>query len=328
MVYSNHFVMCVLLRGEPVKEKSNGTVDIPFGSEYQLRLRNKNNRRAVVKIYIDGENVSGGGYVIEANSFIDIKRHHDKDRAFKFVSLDSAEAVDFGKNGPNPEKIKGTIEARFHLEKERHVPLVQEIHHHHHHDHIYPPPAPLKPSPWIRPPIWVGGYYKNTTNSGPISYTSGLENAREEYTQTCGFDCDSDRGYAECSAGGASASRPKTRGRVKCNPDDIATFKRISTPAAPPLQDGCTVEGYNTGQSFYSVTMDYEDTYTSLKVFLQGYEAGEPGRQETQTVAEPVRKTNKDLVIDDLERENEELRRKLAEAENRRLKEKLKELED
>jgi len=61
MVYSNKFVMCVLHHGHPLKELANGMVSLPFGAEYALRLRNKNNRRAVVKLFIDGENVSGGG---------------------------------------------------------------------------------------------------------------------------------------------------------------------------------------------------------------------------------------------------------------------------
>lgn len=123
MVYSNKFVMCVLVNGTPQSELANGTVLLPFNTEYVLRFRNKNNRRAVVKIAIDGENVSENGFIVPANDFVDIKRPANKDAAFKFVSLDSADAIDHGKNGPNPEKIKGTIEARFYLEKERRVSL-------------------------------------------------------------------------------------------------------------------------------------------------------------------------------------------------------------
>jgi len=142
LMYSNHFVFCVLINGEPQKELGNGTVNIPFG-EYSLRFRNKNDRRAVVKIYIDGENVSGEGYIINSKSHVDIKRHHDKDRSFKFVSLDSSDAVDFGKNGPNEDKVKGTIEARFYLEKERpQVIFSNGVHHHIHYNHPRPQPFP------------------------------------------------------------------------------------------------------------------------------------------------------------------------------------------
>lgn len=109
--------MCVLLDGSIQQERENGTVEIPFGSEYSLRFRNKHNRRAVVKIYIDGENVSDGGYVIPAGGKIDIMRHIEFDRSFKFVELNSEEAIEQGKNGSNADKVKGTIEARFHLEK-------------------------------------------------------------------------------------------------------------------------------------------------------------------------------------------------------------------
>lgn len=142
MAYSNKFVACVVVDGRVQKELANGTVAIPFGSEYILRFRNKNNRRAVVKFSIDGENVSGGGYIIEANSKIDIRRHSDIDRAFKFVELDSEDAIEHGKSGPNLDKQKGLIECSFFLEKE-YKPIFrspQRVDHHHHHYHppLYP----------------------------------------------------------------------------------------------------------------------------------------------------------------------------------------------
>ena len=111
--------MCVLVDGKVAQELANGTTIIPFGSEYVLRFRNKNHKRAVVKFSIDGEDASGSGYVIPANSSIDIKRYAHKDVAFKFVDLNSPEAIEFGKNGDNKDKIKGVVEAHFYLEKDK-----------------------------------------------------------------------------------------------------------------------------------------------------------------------------------------------------------------
>jgi len=119
MVYSNKFVMCVLVDGVPQEELSNGVVRLPFGTEYCLRFRNKHSRHAVVRLRIDGEEISGGGYIVPAHGYIDVQRPVDKDAAFKFVSLGSAEAVEFGKNGPNLDKSKGVIEASFYLEKKK-----------------------------------------------------------------------------------------------------------------------------------------------------------------------------------------------------------------
>lgn len=115
MAYKNKFIVCVIVDGKIIKELDNGQIDIPFGSEYKIRLRNKHDRRAVCKLFIDGENVSDGGFIIEANSFVDIERPANVEKKFKFVSLDSEEAHDFGKNGPNPNKTKGTIVAEFAL---------------------------------------------------------------------------------------------------------------------------------------------------------------------------------------------------------------------
>lgn len=338
MVYSNKFVMCILYKGTPQKELRNGVVKLPFGAEYVLRLRNKNTRRALVKIFIDGENVSGGGYIIDGNDSIDIKRHHDKDRAFKFVPLDSGEAVEFGKDGPNEDKQKGTIEARFYFEKARPAytpvpfyvlpqPLVKEEHHHHHH---YP----------NRSPFWYGTVtcdsYQN--DSSP---TYGCSNDAT-------YSCD----HMPLTGGGPSgqhtnsvnlSSMNTTRGmhRSKSMPTEgeQKTSGGIDLPptifpclqdAAPavnlvshntPLKDGCTVEGEVTGQKFHSVYFEAEETYTAITIFLQGFGEYESEYEEDKpAVAASTRKTNKNKRLDDLESENEKLRLQLAELENQKLK--------
>ena len=216
MVYSNKFVMCLLVNNEIQQEKANGVITIPFGSEYILRFRNKHNRRAVVQIYIDGENVSDSGYIIDGNSSIDIKRHSCVDKSFKFVDLNSSEAIEYGKNGPNPDKIKGTIVARFYLEKEQ--------------KHIV-----------NYPPFWITPY--------PDKYK------KPQTTWNC-----QNTSHMECSN--------NIRGQsMICDYESNSISHNIDSN----LQDGCTVEGSITGQHFYTKHIDIEDSYTSVKIFLQGY---------------------------------------------------------
>ena len=155
MVYSNKFVMCIIVDGEIQKELANGTVFIPFGNEYSIRFRNKNERKAVVKFKIDGENASGDGYIIDPYSHIDIKRYAHKDCAFKFVSLDSQEAIDFGKNGSNEDRLKGLIEANFYLEKKQQwCNTVLSV-----------TPQPSVNPPWACPPPRPAKYWQKRSTS-------------------------------------------------------------------------------------------------------------------------------------------------------------------
>lgn len=283
MTYSNKFVACVLLNGQPQQELANGVVKLPFNSEYSLRFRNKNNRRAVVKIFIDGENVSGNGYIISANDYVDIKRHREKDRSFKFVSLDSPEAVDEGKNGPNHDKSKGVIEAHFYLEKEqlKFYPLYNNVEHHHHHH--YP-----SHDPYIRygvKPTWT---YSDANNDLSVMK--------------------SPTDFAKTSSVG---------GMTSCHRGLKSTGLESYNSVAPvtELKDGCTVMGESTGQTFYTQHIEVEETATILKLFLQGW--------EDKVVCVEKKQSKKDLKIVDLEAENERLRRELAEIENAKLKKKL-----
>jgi hypothetical protein len=161
--------MCVLVNGVVQEELANGVVRLPFGTEYSLRFRNKHSRHAVVRLRIDGEDISGGGYIVPAHGHIDVQRPVDKDAAFKFVSLSSPEAVEFGKNGPNLNKSKGVIEASFYLEKE----IVWQQH-------------SLLPfyndSPWVSPDVdkkYFGPYQGSVLRSmncqdTKLSFTTGV----------------------------------------------------------------------------------------------------------------------------------------------------------
>jgi hypothetical protein len=243
MAYSNRFVVNVLVDGQIQKELQSGQVGIPFGSEYSLRFRNKHNRRACVKFFIDNENVSGNGYIIPANDYVDIERHHDIDRAFKFVELDSLEAQDAGKNGPNLDGSKGLIEARFYLEKKQVFKPVE--HHHWYGTQWHEKQWPTLNNPYT-PPATPG--YSTTPN---WTYTSG------NISNACNLDL----------------------GEIKTTSDAPNTCRTASTPE---MQDGVTVEGNVTGQCFSSMYIDLEDAATTIKVILKGI-AGEVAIQAPQS---------------------------------------------
>lgn len=291
MVYSDKFVICVIVDGKPLKELANGCVPIKFGTQYSIRLRNKHSRRAVAKITIDGETISGGGIIVPANSYVDIHRRTDRDVAFKFVELDSPEAVDVGKNGPNPDKVKGTIQVSFFLERIP-EPKIQEVHHYH--------PYPVYP---IYPiyPTWPYTIYGSNGGGSSLSSsslrsigTSVPDTAMDSYSATVS--------------------------------NSIGASITADAPATTPLQDGCTAEGNATGQQFYTSYIDTECQSVTLTLFLQGFNEVPPRKTRKLKITEDAATiyNPKDKSLEALERENEELRKQLALIENDKLKKAIK----
>lgn len=117
-MYSQGFVVSILHKGEICGTLVNGVVPIPFGAEYSIRLRNKNNRRAVAVVFVDNQNVSEEGIVVPANSHVDIHGEVNKHVKFKFVSSNSYEAVQSGKSGAT-DGSNGVVRVEWRLEKER-----------------------------------------------------------------------------------------------------------------------------------------------------------------------------------------------------------------
>ena len=270
MIYSNHFVMCVLVNGKPLKERADGIVTIPLGAEYTIRFKNKNNRRAMVTFTIDGENASGNGYIINAHQDVEIKRFSDRDQMFKFVHLDSAEAQLDGKNGPNWDGSKGVIEARFYLEKQYTPPPAP----------VYTPipipyPAPYPVPVWPKPyrpyyqPMWTDNTWPNTNN--PYSGTYGCATRGMSAGVTKGASC----GGMQMSCGGGMQSSLGSVGMESCAPPVAVNF--TAPQAAPAMMEGVTVGGQVSGQHFYTVSFDAETDYVTLRLVLRG--TNEPVQQ-------------------------------------------------
>jgi hypothetical protein len=233
MVYSNRFVVCVLLNGIPQSESDNGIVHIPFNTDYSLRFRNKNNRRAVVKFTLDGENVSADGFVIPANSYIDIHRHAEVDKSFRFVSTESTDAIDQGKNHL-PENAKGEIVAKFYLEKEYKPSYINYRSYGYDKGEF----RPTGPNPWVRPDYPKATYGGGTRSCSATQQPSMTSNCcdfsgeREEYT--CGGIQlpDTDKG---CTVEGSATGQ--YFGRTSLHLEDNFTCVRLILKGIVPVCD-------------------------------------------------------------------------------------------
>lgn len=246
MMYSNHFVMCVLVNGKPLKERADGIVTIPLGAEYTIRFKNKNSRRAMVNFTIDGENASGNGYVIGGHQDVEIKRFADRDQMFKFVHLESDEAQLDGKNGPNHDGSKGVIEAKFYLEKA-----------------YVPPPAPPTyiPVPYPSPypvPVWPRPYYGQPTWHADCIRTRGMSTGGGV--------------SGSCSAKGFESTASTETYSVSNAAPDVQLSLNSMAPAVAPatMMEGVTVGGQVTGQTFYTVNFDAETDHVTLRLVLRG----------------------------------------------------------
>ena len=74
MMYQSKLVASLKANGKILREFKD-TVYIPFGSEYSFLIKNLNTTRAVVNIFIDGEDVVEGGLVVDPGCEVDLERY-------------------------------------------------------------------------------------------------------------------------------------------------------------------------------------------------------------------------------------------------------------
>ena len=121
-VSESNFVLNVTQEKYPVREFDN-QVAIDFDSEYELLLKNNNERDCTARIWIDGSLVSQlGDFIVYAGDELNLERFVSESmqegKRFKFVPLDNPEVDD-----PSREE-NGIVKVGFRLEKEREVFIV------------------------------------------------------------------------------------------------------------------------------------------------------------------------------------------------------------
>lgn len=89
-MFSKNLVMAVKVGGKVLRE-FDGTVALPFGSEYTILLKNLSTQRASVKISIDGQDATEGvSLIVNAGESMELKRflkngNLNAGNAFKFI---------------------------------------------------------------------------------------------------------------------------------------------------------------------------------------------------------------------------------------------------
>lgn len=92
MMYNQKLVCCLKANGKILRE-FNDEVKIPFGSEYSILIKNLHNRRAQVRISIDGVDTLGGrALIVNSNSEHELSRFVNdlnSGNSFKFIERTS-----------------------------------------------------------------------------------------------------------------------------------------------------------------------------------------------------------------------------------------------
>jgi len=117
MMYNNKLVASLKANGKILREFKD-TVYIPFGSEYSFLIKNLNTTRALVKIYIDGDNVIDGGIVLNAGEEVDLERYVKNGNlkaGNKFKFIERTQAIEDGPRGVKLED--GLVRIEFQFEK-------------------------------------------------------------------------------------------------------------------------------------------------------------------------------------------------------------------
>jgi len=241
MVYSpNKVVACVKVDGKILREDKN-VVTLPFGSEYNVFIKNLNASRIKVKVSIDGTDATEGTWlVVDPDSTLDLERfiragNMDKGNRFKFIERSAEVEAHRGIKADD-----GLIRIEYQVEKPK--PIVIDVEeHHHHHDH------------WERPWYDRPWRYSGSTTLGSFQKSSGPTRSLRP---------------------SASAGKRLERSFV----DTSATFDSDSIESESlSLNDtGITVPGSESNQKF-RWTSDFETGPSEVIVLqLRGALAGKP----------------------------------------------------
>ena len=116
-MYNQKLVASIKANSKVLREFKD-TVYIPFASEYSILLKNLNVTRAVVNVFIDGENVVPGGLVIDPGRTVDLERwikNGNLSEGNKFKFIERTTAIEDGPRGIKLEDGLIRVEYQFEI---------------------------------------------------------------------------------------------------------------------------------------------------------------------------------------------------------------------
>jgi hypothetical protein len=204
-----NYVACVKVDGKILREDADGAVNLPFGAEYGIFLKNLNSVRAVAKVTVDGVEASGHGIIIPANGSVDLerflKRDGDMSRGNKFKFIERTAGIEEHK-GIGAEDGLIRIEYLTEVQPEVRKAVVEHVH------HSYP-----------HYPYWPYSYWPGVIYSGLCQ--SGTNQAQE-----LSYNFQAATGAAQNSLGAMNVSNTSVSGCASINE---TSFTKSSTPPLP-----------------------------------------------------------------------------------------------
>jgi hypothetical protein len=259
MTYKNNFVVAVRAANKILRE-NNSTVAIPFGSEYQIVLKNLNTVRAQAKVEIDGEDVSGW-LILQPNSKLELERfirngNLTSGNRFRFIERTS-KIEDHRGIGIEDGIVKVTYKFEKIFKQAQTVV--------HHYDHYWPG------YPWYQPQVVItttpailwdhqytiynnsnlqGGLVSNTQTSGSL----GGADAQVTYGSV-GSMGENSMNIFNCSVGETRSidEFSKLAGSPKIN-GHTQNSAMMSAVSMSENTAGITVPGSESNQTFHNVS--------------------------------------------------------------------------
>ncbi len=251
MMYQNKLAVAIKHNGKILRENKD-LVQLPFGSEFSVLIKNLNSRRVKFTLHIDGQDVlDGTEIIVDANGEVELKRfirngNMDEGNAFKFI--ERTQAIE---DGPRGIKIEdGIVRVEYWFEQE--APTVVTTHHRDvwWNEHPYP------------------GYRRAFWNS-PFNSTLGS-------TQ----EVKSGRGMSAGS--NLSQSISNVSASYSSNAAGEAVSKGIANPEVVFNDAGITVPGSQVQQQFHAV-YGFKPEAQSHVIIIRLV-----GRTGTVNIAKPV----------------------------------------
>lgn len=246
MTHKNNFVAVIKCGGAILRER-DGAVAIPFGSEYSILLKNLDERKACVKVSIDGQDVvDGHELVVNPNTTTELEGFMQGSivrNKFKFIKKTNEIVQHRG------DRIDdGIVRVEFRFEKR----VVEDVVHHthvHHDLHYHSRPYYLYPNPWY--PWYPTVTYRTMCSDGDIMSTDNF----------------------------AVSSKPAVESALNMNSTMMNSAKTVNCNFSAPVNinpdEGITVHGTETHQAFTPAYVgEIEENSTVITIRLVGMHTG------------------------------------------------------